>query len=481
MAGSEDVSREELLEAIAVRDRTIAEQQLLIERLSVRVEELVERVEDLERQLAQNSKNSSKPPSQDQPGMPKSKSSRRRSGRRPGKQPGGEGQTLRQVENPDEVIDHHPDTCVGCGADLVGAAEAGDPVRRQVFDIPDPRPVVTEHRMHKHRCGCGWVTSAEPPDGVAAPAVYGPNLAALAAYLVVYQHLPMARAAQLIADVVGMPVSTGWIATTIARMARLLADVEAHIKTLLTLAHILHVDETSLRVGGGRWWLHVASTPSLTAFHLHPKRGRDAIEDFAILDRFTGTTVHDCWAAYDGYPGCAHALCGAHLVRELVAAEQAHPDQAWPVAARHALLDLAQAAHTARDQGMNAIPDHILTPVLDRWNNAIRVGLADNPRVPGRKQSKTRNLLQRLRDREAQVLRFAHDLTVPFTNNQAERDLRPTKTQMKISGCHRSETGARNWLRIRSYISTARKQGVHVLTTLRDTLLDNPWKPAPDT
>lgn len=153
------------------------------------------------------------------------------------------------------------------------------------------------------------------------------------------------------------------------------------------------------------------------------------------------------------------------------------PDQAWPDAARDALLALNEAAHTARQAGQAVIPPEIADPLIRRWHHAIRCGLATHPRRDGRKQTKTRNLLERLRDRDAQVLRFAHDLSVPFSNNQAERDLRPTKTQLKISGCHRSETSAQAWLRVRGYISTARKHGIHTLTVLRDAITGSPWTP----
>jgi transposase len=148
--------------------------------------------------------------------------------------------------------------------------------------------------------------------------------------------------------------------------------------------------------------------------------------------------VHDALSVYDAYPGARHALCGAHISRELVAAAEADPDQDWPEQALRALHGLNTAAHQARDQHLPAIPPEIADPLLDSWRHALLVGLAEHRRAPGRTQSTTRNLLERLRDRDHQVLLFARDLSVPFTNNQAERDVRPTKTQMKISGCHRS-------------------------------------------
>jgi transposase len=368
-------------------------------------------------------------------------------------------------------------------------ARAVGVVRRQVHDIPQVTCRAVEHRLHKRRCarpGCGRVTVATAPAGVNAPVAYGPNLRALAVYLLVYllvyQHVPVERAARLIADVTGARCSTGWISGVLAQAADALADVEALIKTAITLArlvHLIHVDETGLNVAGGKQWLHVACTEKLTAYHLHTSRGRKAVNEFGVLPGFTGVVVHDALSVYDGagYATATHALCGAHLARELVAAAETHPGQAWPKAALDALYGLNDAAHTARNDGLQQIPPEIGDPLLDDWRHAILCGLACHPRCHGRKQSKTRNLLERLRDRDQQVLRFARDLTVPFTNNQAERDLRPTKTQIKISGCHRSTAGAQAWLRIRGYISTARKRAVNVLTALRDAITGNPWKP----
>ena len=462
MSGSEQPSREELLALIESQARTI--------------EELRAEVAELKRRLGRNSGNSSQPPSADAPAMSPSRATRRRSGRKPGKQPGAGGSALFQTSDPDEIVDHVPEACACCGTDLAGASAAGM-VRRQVHDVPTIRPVVVEHRLHKRRCECGTTTTAAAPSGVGAAACYGPNLRALAVYLLVFQHVPVARTAQLIADVTGARPSTGWISSVLSGVSEVLADTEKLIKSLITLAHVLHVDETTSNVNGARWWLHVAGTEKLTAYHLHRSRGRAAVTEFDVLPDYRGTVVHDALSVYDAYPGARHALCGAHLARDLVAAGEAHPDQDWPDQALRALHGLNTAAHHARDQHLSAIPPEIAQPLLDSWRHALLVGLACHRRVPGRKQSKTRNLLERLRDRDAQVLLFARDLSVPFTNNQAERDVRPTKTQLKISGCHRSEATAKAWLRIRGYLSTVAKHGDNILDALRDAITGNPWTP----
>jgi transposase len=433
---------------------------------------------DLKRRLAQNSRNSSRPPSADGPDQaPPPRSLRRKTGRKPGKQPGAEGAFLALVDDPDEVVDHVPACCGGCGTGLDTAATVGV-MRRQVTDIAPAAATVTEHRLHRRRCGCGKITTASAPAGVAsAPASYGPNLRAWVVYALVFQHIPVARVVELITDLSGARPSTGWVCQVLRDTAAALVQVEKLTRTLLTAAHILHADETGAKVTGARWWLHVAATEKLTTYHLDRSRGRSAIAELGVLDGFTGVLVHDCWASCNAYTDCDHALCGAHIARELVAADETHPGQHWPTQALDALFALNTAAHDARDRGGSMIPPDIADPLLKSWRHAILVGLAQHPSRTGWQKSKTRNLLERLRDREADVLRFAHDLTVPFTNNQAERDLRPTKTQMKISGTFRSETSATAWARIRGFVSTARKHGINAFQAILSAVHGEPWTP----
>jgi transposase/uncharacterized coiled-coil protein SlyX len=469
---------EQLAVLLAEQAEVLAGQVALIAEQTATIARLEERVAELQRQLGRNSRNSSAPPSKDPLDAPP-RGQRKGSGRKPGKQPGAPGSALRLVEDPDEVVHHEPACCAGCGAGL-GAADDAGVIRRQVHDIPEVTTRVVEHRLHRRACACGTTTTATGPDGLpAAPASYGSNLRALAVYLVVFQHVPVERAAQCIADVTGAHVSTGWVTSVVTATAAELADTEATIKALIIASALLHVDETSTNVAGRKCWLHVACTDALTAYYRHESRGRVAVNAFGVLPNFHGTLVHDALSVYDvsAYPDMFHALCGAHIARELTAAIEAHPEQAWPGVASDALHGLNTAAHTARDAGLDTIPAEVADPLLKAWRHPILVGLATEPRRPGRKQTKTRNLLERLHERDEEVLRFARDLTVPFTNNLAERDLRPTKTQLKISGSHRSATGAENWLRIRGYISTMRKNGINVMTGLRDAINSKPWTP----
>jgi transposase len=441
------------------------------------IAELRSEIAGLKRRLGQTSRNSSKPPSSDGLAKPVARSLRPKTGKSQGKQPGGPGTHLSMVDKPDRVVNHVPSLCSGCGKGLrCGGGDAGV-VRRQVFDLPEIRPVITEHRLRRRRCrGCGQVTTAPAPRQAPAPASYGPGVTALAAYLLGYQHIPVARTAQFVADLLGLPVSTGWVAGVLSTTAAELDGFEDRVAQQLRTSPVVHVDETGIRVDGRTRWLHTASTTELTAYFLHDLRGGEAMDEFGILRDFRGVAVHDGWVSYQDF-GCVHARCNAHHLRELLDAGETHPEHTWPTLAGNLLEQLNTAAHNARNTGLATIPPDILDPLISRFTRTVHLGLLLHPPSPGRKQSKTRNLLLRLRDYLPDVLRFARDLRVPFTNNQAERDLRMIKAQLKISGCWRTKTSAKTWLRVRAYISTTRKNGINTLTALHNAITGNPWLP----
>jgi transposase len=454
----------------------VAAQAVELARAREEITALRAEVAALKRRLGTNSGNSSMPPSSDRFSKPAPKSLRGKTGRKQGKQPGTPGAHLSLVENPDTIVDHTPSACAGCSAGLRRTDRAGV-IRRQVVDLPPVRPSVTEHRLHRLRCGgCRHITTATGPAEATAPACYGPNVTALAVYLLTYQHIPVVRTAQLLADLLGLPVSTGWVAGVLTPVATNLDEFAERVEQALRAASVAHFDETGIRVEGKNWWLHVACTSRLTAYLPHRQRGGEAMDDFGILTRFRGVAVHDGLMSYQDF-GRKHARCNAHHLRELVAASEAFPEHSWPRIAMKTLEQLNTAAHAARDAGLAAIPAHVVDPLISRFVRTINVGLLLHPPDRGRKQSKTRNLLVRLRDYQQQVLLFARDLTVPFTNNQAERDLRMIKAQLKVSGGWRTQHGAQAWLRVRGYISTARKNGLHLITALRDAITGNPWLP----
>ena len=286
--------------------------------LAARLEQALARIAELEARLKLSSSNSSKPPSSDGLAKPAPKSLRGRSGRRPGRPAGGEGATLAQVVDPDVVVRHAPAVCAGCGDDLAGAAEVGV-ARRQVFDIPEPKLVVTEHRIVTMVCACGHHTSGVAPAEATAPAAYGPRLAAVGVYLLHGQFLSVSRTAHALGDLFGAPVSAGTVACWVKRTALGVIDkVLPVIRDRITAAPVVHFDETGMRVAGRLGWLHSASTGTDVLLTAHRRRGTAAMDAAGVLPGFTGVAVHDAWAPYDTYTDAVHALCNAHVLRELV-------------------------------------------------------------------------------------------------------------------------------------------------------------------
>lgn len=445
------------------------------ERLRRANAELAARVEELEARLGQNPRNSSRPPSSE--GYAKPPARRTGGGRRPGKQPGSGGAHLAQVADPDEVVVHAPPACRDCGAGL-GDAPVVDVSTRQVFDLPPLRLGVTEHRAQRRRCACGTATTAAFPDGVSAPACYGPGVRALIAYLGVHQHLPTDRLAQLLGDVLGAPLATGTVAAVVAQAGAVVAPAVQAIREQLAAAPVAHFDETGARVAGSLHWLHSASTAELTLVTAHAKRGVEAIDAAGVLPAFHGTAVHDGWAPYRRYDEVTHALCNAHHLRELTAVAESGQD--WAGHLIDVLVTAKRHVDDARAVGAERLHPDVDAALRARYDGHLAQGHAANPTppAPGAARSKAANLLARLERYRDDVLRFTVDFAVPFDNNQAERDLRMAKLQQKISGCWRTLTGAESFCAIRSYISTARKQGAGVLDALRAAFTGRPWLPA---
>ena len=467
--------------ACAARDAVIAEQGQAIE-------ELRAEVADLRRRLGRNSGNSSMPPSSDDlPGKVPPKRERRGkgSGRSRGKQPGAPGTSMTWAQ-PDEVINHRPAGVCGCGADLAGAADLGVARSCQQLEVPLITARRVQHDLHQARCGCGEVHVAARPAGVPDSAVsIGPNVRALAVYLVVFQHVPVHRCAQLIADVTGARISAGFVHSCLARAAGVIADVVKLIKTLITAAAVAGFDETTLRCGpaGTRKYVLAAVTELCSLFFLG-RRTLKSFREFAILPAFTGVVVSDRYANYfhHGWEHIAgNQACLAHLVRDYEDAAQSYPQAIWPVQAQRALRGLIRAWHTARDAGQAEIPPHIRDPLLREFRHAVLAGLSDVPRIPGPKnttaQHPGRDLLEFCRGRQADVTRFCYDSRVWPTTNISERGVRPVKTQQKISGRLTSEDVTQDRLDIRSYIDTARKHGCNVMDVLRSAMTGTPWRP----
>lgn len=488
MTGSGEASREDLLRLVAELREVNAGLVARITEQGARIAVQEARIAELERLLSRNSGNSSMPPSSDDlPGRRKpAPRGGQGSGKARGKQRGAPGSGLAWREVPDQRVPHYPSGACECGADLAGALDLGVQRSHQVHEVPLVTVTVTQHDLHKVVCGCGREHTADRPGQVAgSPSSYGRNLQALVVYLVVFQHVPIERCAQLVADVTGAKPSVGFVHGMLARAAAAVDEVMKLVKTLITAAYVVGFDETTLRCGkaGTKKYVLSASTPLYTVFGLG---GRDlpSFKEFGVLGPFKGIAVHDRYAVYDHDDfAClaGHQLCAAHLLRDLEDAAQVYPGHHWPAQAKRALRGLIHAWHTAVQAGQAAIPDHIADPLITQFRHAVRVGLSQIPRTPGpkstTKQPPGRTLLECLRDRQDDVLRFTADTRVWPTNNLSERDLRPTKTQQKISGRLPSEDVTADRLTIRGYISTAAKHGVNIMTALRDAIAGTPWTP----
>jgi hypothetical protein len=451
------------------------------------IAELAAKVERLERLVSRNSGNSSFPPSMDaQPGRtrPRPKPRRADGSRRPGKQPGAPGAFLAWSASPDERAGCFPLGACRCGAALAGAADLGVAASHQQVEIPLVTARVIQYDRHAVRCACGRAHLAPAPGGAGAPGTvtYGPNLQAWCVYLMAAHAIPVHRCAELIGSLAGAAPSAGFVHGMLARAAAAIKPVTTLIRCLVIAAPVVCCDETPIRAGPGPAWrkrhLLVAATPLLTCYALS---GRD-LASFAafVLPDLTGVVVHDRYPLYD-HPRTGvgtHQLCCAHLLRDLQDAAQTYPGATWPARITTALQQLIHAANQARAAGLAAVPPATAAPLITAYRHAVTAGLAGLAALGGGGYRKARQkLLEDLRDREHDVLRFVADTRIPPTTNQAERDLRPAKTQDKISGRLRSDTTTSHRYAIRGYLSTAAKHHTPTLTALRDALTGNPWMP----
>ncbi len=462
-----------------------------IESLQQRVKDLEgvvafqqERLKTLEGQQAKDSHNSSLPPSSDR-FVRVPKSLRKQSGKPRGGQPGHEGHALRQVETPDTILIHRVEHCAHCHYDL-SVAPARLIEKRQVIDLPAKRLWTTEHQAEEKQCPkCLHLTRACFPADVRAPAQYGPGIQTAATYLVTGQVVPYARASQLLHDLFGVQLSPASITRFVQDCHQHLAAWETQLKATILKARVLHQDETGMRVGKEGWWVHVCATEQLTHYGAHLKRGREGMDAIGIAPLFEGISVHDGLPSYQGYR-FSEALCNVHHLRDLTFIEE-ELKQDWAKDMKDLLLDMKEAVELARVRGQPALETVVLAALLTRYDRIVQAGFQINPliekppktkqykRLPGRpKQSPARNLLDRFSTRKWDVLRFLLDFSVPFDNNQAERDLRMIKVQQKVSGCFRTPDGLISFCRIRSYLSTLRKQGVLIFAALEQALTGHP-------
>jgi len=379
-----------------------------------------ERIAELEARLRQNPRNSSQPPSSEGLAKPAPRSLRKKSGRRPGGQDGHKGMTLAQVARPEREIRHEPAGCGRCGAGL-----AGRPVtaveRRQVFDLPPVHAEVTEHQLIERECGCGHRTKGAAPPGAQAPVQYGPRIAAVMVYLHAGQFLSKDRTAVALAELFGIPCSSGTVAALTARAAGRLDGFTERAREQIAASEVAGFDETGFRVAGRLAWVHCARTGKYTLLMVHPKRGTKAMEAMGVLPRFAGVAVHDAWAPYDTYTAPDHQLCCAHALRELQAVADAAPQGQWCWAsqAAEALTAMQQLVREAISQGHDAVDPDALAAQVRLFRSAAVTGANQTAARSGPLMKKHNALARRLRDRQDDYLRFTTDLRAPPDNEGA--------------------------------------------------------------
>ncbi len=443
--------------------------------LMAQIQTLTVRVSDLEGRLAQNSRNSSKPPSTDGLNKPKPKS-QRVAGQNPnGGQKGHAGHTLKKAAQPDRIETHAPPGyCDVCHQVLIEAVVAET---RQVFDIPPLSHEVTEHQILQVRCSCGKLHRGEFPAGVTAPVQYGPRIKAAVVHLTHHHMMPLARTGALMGDLFGLPLSDATVLGMNEEARLRLSPVVSAMGEALKSAPVAHADETGMRVAGALQWMHVLATPTLTWIGSHVNRGGKAFDALGILAMFTGTLIHDGWKPYRDL-NCTHGLCNAHHLRELTYVFE-ELGQVW---AKRLIDLLVEACHEVDLAGKPLLQDRI-----DHYRFTYARILAEgdevNPRAPpsgkrGRtKQGKALNLIDRLRTHADDVWRFMTDHNVPFSNNIAEQAVRMPKVKQKISGGFRTPAGLETFCTIRSYLATLHKQNSNIFHALIQTFQGSPPQP----
>ena len=443
---------------------------------------LAAQVEELRRRLDKDSGTSSKPPSSDSPykKRPRDRSLRGTSGRRPGKQPGAESSTLRQSPDPGETVLCGPAACGCCGHDLGGEPVLGPVQKRQVFEAaPPPPPSVTEYQVAARQCPeCGGVSVGLAPAGVTGRAQYGPLVHAQTALAACANYLPVARAARLVASLTGVKVSAGFTAGVRGKAAARLGPFMDRARELLHAVPVLYADETPARAAGKLHYVHVACTEFLTAMHTGD-RTSEAIDSGGILPGYAGTIVRDGYKGYEHLTDALHAWCGAHGLRDLAGLHRFDPDgQVWARSMADLLIDANARAGAARRAGQESLSDADLASIRAWYRGAVAKGLADNQGKRAQIALDGARLARRFRDYEDMILRFATDLTVGFTSNQAERDIRPVKVQQRTSGgTWRTLLGLADFAVVQSYLSTTAKWGIDALDALTMLFTNGPWLP----
>lgn len=461
--------------------KLIQEKDLLIEELTNKLislekqfKELVLENKRLRDVISKNSSNSSKPPSSDY--GKKTSSLREKSSKKTGGQQGHEGTTLEQTDKPDVKINHTPTHCsCGCCIENINAHKTE---KRQVFEIPAVKYNVTEHISEQKICpDCGNIIEGIFPNEVKAPVSYGNNTKALISYIMNYQLIPFKRTQEFLMNVFKLPISEGTLANIRNELAGNLNQFIEYSRDELLKSPVINNDETSININGVIHWLHVASNKFITLLFPHAKRGKEAADDFGILSSYNGVAVHDCWRTYFMYKNCQHALCNAHILRELKFFTE-QDKYLWSNRLAKLLVETKDLCDDNRFRRVNFLSDEVLDIVERGYDTIIKDGFVELlSRGTIKENIKAYNLLKRLRDRKANILYFAYDFNVPFDNNLAEQDLRMEKLRQKISGIIKNFENALNIVKIRSYLKTSCKNNINVFDAFALAFAGNPFIP----
>ena len=449
--------------------------------LQAQVAVLTERIDELLDQLDKknkNSRNSSKPPSSDGYNKPAPKSLKKPSGKKPGGQKGHKGSSMKLLRKPDEIVPHYPSACLGCPNRALCQMRVAE--RRYEEDIVI-RTHIVEHRQMA--CCCPRQENKELlgefPGNITATKQYGSNIIAFASALSTVGMVSIDRIQKLLGNVFQVSISTGTIQNALRRLHMKAKTAVKYIRNMVSKLSLLHCDETGLRVNGKLHWLHCMCNSEWAYYAVHGKRGTEAMEAIGLLPEYRGILLHDFWKSYFVYDKAEHAMCCAHLLRELVYAEE-QKHQAWAKPLQELLLEMLSERKRLMEQGQSSYLPGQLDGFLRRYDALVAQGLEENP-LPERKKGKMgapkkgemRSLLERFRDYKPQILRFAVDWAVPFTNNEAEQSIRFSKVKEKVSGCFRTLQGAQEYAEIMSYTNSAYKHGVGYFEAIKAALDGN--------
>ena len=473
----------EMRKMLAENAKTIMTLNATITDLTSLIESLNQQIQRLQEQLNKNSRNSSKPPSSDGLNKPSPSSLRQKTGKKRGGQKGHDGTCLSTICEPDEVKQHMPSACTGCPYYEKCKGIACIAERRSVIDTV-VTVNITQHQVLSITCPLsGNTLRGSFPADVRGPIQYGENLQALTVSLNTVGALSVNRIHEILGNVFNIPLSTGAVSNIVRRCAEKVTDTVQAIGHHIGASALAHFDETGTRVDGKTWWVHDASNAAFTYLDISRKRGSAGMDAIGILPEFGGIAVHDCWAPYWKYPGLTHAICNAHITRELFGILQNHPEQTWASDFKELLEEMKRIRDREAAKGKQRLSGYYKRKFSKKYDAIIQAGLEANPlqtpagKKRGRpKKGKIRALIERLQKQKAAVCLFIYNLAVPFTNNQAERDIRNVKVKTKVSGCFRTEEGARDYLKIMSYVGTAKKNNVNVHEAIRQAIVgDIQW------